>query len=291
LIGIIIFNSCLFILAYKDIIRSKTILYLTYIMGFSISFYIAINPFFPFHIGLNILFGLILVITIFYWFKINPQKVLLTITITFLTIYTLYRIFFWILEHYGEFMLYILLFIAVALTFLGGIVVGILNKNKMNHYFVQALTICITIVTTLFAITAIGGLFLILFSETNLLVLYLFALIALILPGFFLIIAQHFRFSIFVTGLFLAFFSFLLFFIFFVETNLFVLYSFALIVLLLLGLFLKLSVQFLYSMLGTVVLLVFFSVLMYMSIFYHILLLLPLLIGIYMIQHPGVRVL
>src|SRR5699024_10761593 len=142
LIGIIIFNSCLFILAYKDIIRSKTILYLTYIMGFSISFYIAINPFFPFHIGLNILFGLILVITI-----------------TFLTIYTLYRIFFLILEHYGEFMLYILLFIAVALTFLGGIVVGILNKNKMNHYFVQALTICITIVTTLFAITAIGGLF------------------------------------------------------------------------------------------------------------------------------------
>src|SRR5699024_12175876 len=51
LIGIIIFNSCLFILAYKDVIRSKTILYLTYIMGFSISFYIAINPFFPFHIG------------------------------------------------------------------------------------------------------------------------------------------------------------------------------------------------------------------------------------------------
>src|SRR5699024_9595349 len=145
LIGIIIFNSCLFILAYKDIIRSKTILYLTYIMGFSIIFYIAINPFFPFHIGLNILFGLILLITIFYWFKINPQKVLLTIAITFLTIYTLYRIFFWILEHYGEFMLYILLFIAVALTFLGGIVVGILNKNKMNHYFVQALTICITI--------------------------------------------------------------------------------------------------------------------------------------------------
>src|SRR5699024_12048694 len=78
------------------------------------------------------------------------------------------------------------LFIAVALTFLGGIVVGILNKNKMNHYFVQALTICITIVTTLFAITAIGGLFFILFPEMNLLVLYLFALIALILPGLFL---------------------------------------------------------------------------------------------------------
>lgn len=239
LIGIIIFNSCLFILAYKDVIRSKTILYLTYIMGFSISFYIAINPFFPFHIGLNILFGLILVITIFYWFKINPQKVLLTISITFLTIYTLYRIFFWILEHYGEFMLYILLFIAVALTFLGGIVVGILNKNKMNHYFVQALTICITIVTTLFAITAIGGLFFILFPEMNLLVLYLFALIALILPG----------------------------------------------------LFLKIPEQFRYSMLGTGSLLAFFSGLMDMSIFYHILLLLPLLIGIYMIQHPGVRVL
>src|SRR5699024_3325836 len=82
----------------------------------------------------NILFGLILVITIFYWFKINPQKVLLTITITFLTIYTLYRIFFWILEHYGEFMLYILLFISLALTFLFGIVVGILYKNKMNYY-------------------------------------------------------------------------------------------------------------------------------------------------------------
>src|SRR5699024_2236806 len=141
-----------FILAYKDVIRSKTILYLTYIMGFRISFYIAINPFFPFHIGLNILFGLILLITIFYWLKINSKKifliiniifliiynfisifiylykintqyVLLTITITSLSIYTLYRIFFWILEHYGEFMLYILLFIAVALTFLGGIVV------------------------------------------------------------------------------------------------------------------------------------------------------------------------
>src|SRR5699024_8040109 len=135
LIGIIIFNNCLFILAYKDIIPSKTVFYLTYIQGFSILFFIGIYLFLPFHTALIILFDLILVITIFYSFKINPQKVLLTITITFLTIYTLYRIFFWILEHYGEFMLYILLFIAVALTFLGGIVVGILNKNKMNHYF------------------------------------------------------------------------------------------------------------------------------------------------------------
>src|SRR5699024_12154561 len=100
-----------FILAYKDIIRSKTILYLTYIMGFSIIFYIAINPFFPFHIGLNILFGLILVITIFYWFKINPQKVLLTITITFLTIYTFFRIFFRILYYYYVFMLNLLFLI------------------------------------------------------------------------------------------------------------------------------------------------------------------------------------
>src|SRR5699024_11793273 len=124
LIGIIIFNSCLFILAYKDIIRSKTILYLTYIMVFSIIFYIAINPFFPFHIGLNILLSLILVITIFYWFKINPQKVLLTITITFLTIYTLYRIFFWIFGHYVEFILYILFFITVTLSFLAVIVVS-----------------------------------------------------------------------------------------------------------------------------------------------------------------------
>src|SRR5699024_11777784 len=111
-LGMMIFDSCIFIFVYKDIIRNKIILYLTYIIGFNISFYISINPFFPFHIVLNILFVLILVITIFYWFKINPQKVLLTITITFLTIYTLYRIFFWILEHYGEFMLYILLFIA-----------------------------------------------------------------------------------------------------------------------------------------------------------------------------------
>src|SRR5699024_7909060 len=179
---------------------------------------------------------LILVITIFYWFKINPQKVLLTITITFLTIYTLYRIFFWILEHYGEFMIYILLFIAVVLTFLCGFVVGILYKIKMNYYFVQALTFCIIIVSSLFVIIAIGGLFLILFPEANLLALYLFALIALILPGLFLIIPEQFR----------------------------------------------------YSMLGTGGLLAFFSGLMDMSIFYHILLLLPLLICIYLIQHPGV---
>src|SRR5699024_12506669 len=94
-------------------------------------------------------------------------------------------------------------------------------------------------VTTLFAITAIGGLFFILFPEMNLLVLYLFALIALILPG----------------------------------------------------LFLKIPEQFRYSMLGTGGLLAFFAGLMDMSIFYHILLLFPLLIGIYMIQHPVVRVL
>src|SRR5699024_3075298 len=224
-----------------------------------------------------------------------------------------YRIFFWILEHYGEFMLYILLFIAVALTFLGGIVVGILNKNKMNHYFVQALTICITIVTTLFAITAIGGLFFILFPEMNLLVLYLFALIALILPGLFLKIPEQFRYSMLGTGSLLAFFSglmdmsifyyilllfLLLFFIFIfyisfysIYNYFFVLYLFAFIVLILPGLFLKIPEQFRYSMLGTGSLLAFFSGLMDMSIFYHILLLLPLLIGIYMIQHPGVRVL
>src|SRR5699024_3835058 len=136
-------------------------------------------------------------------------------------------------------MLYILLFIAVALTFLGGIVVGILHKQKMNHYFVHALTICITIVTTLFAITAIGGLFFILFPEMYVLVLSLFALIALVLPSWFLQISAPFR----------------------------------------------------SSMLGAASLSAFFSGLMDMSIFYHILLLLPLLIGTYMIQHPGVRVL
>src|SRR5699024_12354516 len=113
LIIIIIFNSCLFILAYKDVIRSKTILYLTYIMGFSIRFYIAINPFFPFHSGLNILFGLIFVFTVFYCFKINPQNVLLTLTITFLTIYTLYRIFFWMWLYYGGFMVFIFLFMSI----------------------------------------------------------------------------------------------------------------------------------------------------------------------------------
>src|SRR5699024_12643445 len=44
-------------------------------------------------------------------------------------------------------------------------------------------------------------------------------------------------------------------------------------------------------MLITGILLSFISRLMNMSIFYHILLLLPLIIGIYMIQHPSVRVL
>src|SRR5699024_11588105 len=56
LIGIIIFNSCLFILAYKYVIRSNIILYLTYIMGFRIIIYIVINPLFPFYFVYNICF-------------------------------------------------------------------------------------------------------------------------------------------------------------------------------------------------------------------------------------------
>src|SRR5699024_12685745 len=82
-----------------------------------------------------------------------------------------------------------------------------LNYNKMSHCFVQALTRCITVVSTLFAITAVGGLFFIFFPEMNLLVLYLFALIALILAGLFLKLPEQFRYSMLGTGSLLAFFS------------------------------------------------------------------------------------
>src|SRR5699024_6209075 len=131
----------------------------------------------------------------------------------------------------------------------------------------QALTICITIVTTLFAITAIGGLFFILFLEMYLLVLYLFALIALILPGLFLIISEQFRYSMLGTGGLLAFFAGL------IDMSIF--FNIFVLLLLFIGIYMILHLCFLVltflftSFVLAYILFVFFSVLvLFLTLFF-----------------------
>lgn len=201
-------NVALFFITYNKWLNSKTILYLAYIMLFSIFFYIAASETLPYHIALNIINALLLLIAGYYFLKIKQNKSLFTITVIFAAVFILYRVLYWVVQQDADWVLYALLAIAVFLTLASVIVVSILNRNKMNHFLSNILVIAATIIATLFATVAITGIFFLIIPDATTDALYFFAILALIIPGLLLVkFSDQIRYTLLGTGFIIAFIS------------------------------------------------------------------------------------
>src|SRR5690625_3211326 len=207
LFGIVILDAVIFYLFYKNRLRSKTTLYLSFIV-FHIAFYfIVLNESLPLHSLTNVVYIFVLIISFYYWYKIHLQRALLVITGVFASGYILYRGIYWVTTHYGELALFFLLLFAAGLVFISLIIVSVVNKGKMNRFLIQFIVIMITIIASLFATIAITGLFFLMFPEATEDALFFFALIALIAPGLFVKLPNQIRYTLLGTGFVLGFTS------------------------------------------------------------------------------------
>lgn len=230
LMVIAITNASIFLITYKNWLKSKTILYLAYIMTFSLLFNLALNNSMPIHILFNMFYAILLLFAIYWFLKQKPQNGLFTITVIFGAIFLIYRVINWALMNGGEWILYLLLFFAVVLTLISVVIVGILNRNKMNPFLSNVLIVVITIIATLFATVAIIGIFFITFTSATPNALYFFAIIALIMPGLLMIhLSAQIRYTLLGTGFIIAFLST-------IFTN-HVLYQYVLLILLAVGIY------------------------------------------------------
>lgn len=202
-----IFNASIFFITYKNWLNSKTILYLSYIMTFSLFFNIAAVDSMPIHQVFNVFYILLLLLAGYIFLNKKPNKGLFIITIVFATSFLIFRVFFWAISHNGDWVLYVLLLFAIILTLVGAVIAGILNRNKMNSFLSNTLIIVITIIATLFATTAISGIFFIIFIDATMDALYFFAVFALIAPGLFTQLSHQIRYTLLGTGFTIAFLS------------------------------------------------------------------------------------
>lgn len=207
LFGIVILDAVIFYLFYKNILESKTILYLSFIMFHIACYFIVLNESLPLHFLTNIVYIFVFIISFYYWYKKHLQRALLVITGVFASGYILYRGIYWVTTHYGELALLFLLLFAAGLVFTSLIIVSVVKKGKMNRFLIQFIIITITIIATLFATFAITGLFFLMFPEATADALYFFALIALIAPGLFIKLPNQIRYTLLGTGFVLGFTS------------------------------------------------------------------------------------
>lgn len=204
LIGL--FNAGIFYTAYHTWIKSKTILYLAYITASGMFFTIAVDSSMPINVLFNMFYALLLLFASYYFLKKKQSKPLFTITTIFAALFLVYRVFYWLLSQGGgEWVLYVLLLFAVILTGGGVIIAGILNRNKMNRFLSNLLTVIITLITTLFATVAITGIFFIILNDATIDGLYFFAIIGLIGPGLLTKWSQQIRYTLLGTGFIIGF--------------------------------------------------------------------------------------
>ncbi len=205
LFGVVIMNAIIFYVSYRSMLPSRTILYLAFIL-FHVSFYfMVVDVSLPLHFLTNVLYFLILIGSFYYWYKIHLHHPLLVITGIFASLFVLYRGIRMVSINYGELALFFLLLFAVALVFMSMLIVGLLNKNKMNKFLPKLITILITMIATLFATLAIAGLFFLIFPEATADVLFFFAFLALIAPGLFTKLPNQVRYTLLGTGFIISY--------------------------------------------------------------------------------------
>ncbi|HLS59717.1 MAG TPA: GDYXXLXY domain-containing protein [Virgibacillus sp.] len=193
-------NAGIFYMTYKHWIKSKTILYLAYIMTFGLFFNIAVDNSMPFHELFNVFYGFLLLLAGYFFLKEKQNKGLFTVTIIFAAFFLIYRVFYWALSQSGDWILYVLLFFAAILTLISIVVVGVLNKNKMNRFLSNVLIVVIAMIATLFATVAITGIFFLLFPEGTVDALFFVAILALLGPGLLMKLMPQIRYTLLGTG-------------------------------------------------------------------------------------------
>src|SRR5690625_6844728 len=136
----------------------------------------------------------------YFFLKEKQNKGLFTVTIIFAAFFLIYRVFYWALSQSGDWILYVLLFFAAILTLISIVVVGVLNKNKMNRFLSNVLIVVIAMIATLFATVVITGIFFFLFLNGTVSALFFVAILALLGPGLLMKLMPQIRYTLLEIG-------------------------------------------------------------------------------------------
>src|SRR5690625_7375520 len=102
-------------------------------MTFGLFFNIAVDNSMPFHELFNVFYGFLLLLAGYFFLKVKQNKGLFTMTIIFAAFFLIYRVFDWALSQSGDWILYVLLFIAAILTLLSIIIVGEIGRASCRE--------------------------------------------------------------------------------------------------------------------------------------------------------------
>ncbi|PWA11786.1 hypothetical protein DCC39_09090 [Pueribacillus theae] len=204
LFGVILLNAVIFY-ASEPILHSKTMKYGAFAVFHYVFIFLTVIAELPLYkLISNGLYVIVLAIGFYYWSKMKANRVLLTLHGVSATIYLVIKGFNWIADYFGEWILFFFLLLAAALVFLSVIAVKYISANPMNKLIKSLITILVTFIATLFATSAISGLFFLMFPESSIDFLFFFAVIALILPGLLTNWPVQITYTLLATGFLLA---------------------------------------------------------------------------------------
>ncbi|WP_212974556.1 GDYXXLXY domain-containing protein [Bacillus sp. J14TS2] len=204
LFGVMLGNAVIFYVS-EQFLHSKTLKYGSFIVFHYIFVFLTVIAGLPLYKFIsNGLYIIVLGIGYYYWSKKKENRVLLTILGVYTIIYLVIKSFRWIAPYFGEWILFFFLFLAAALVFLSIIAVKFMNETPFFRFIKSLLTIAVTLIATLFATSAIFGLFFLLFPGSSIDLLFFFAIIVLILPAVITKWPIQIKYTLLATGFLIA---------------------------------------------------------------------------------------
>ncbi len=203
LFGVMFLNAVIFHFSKSSLINSKTLKYTSFTMFYSVLFFLTLMSEQPIYIMLtNGLLIILLVSGMYYFYKVRPNRILVTVQGVIATIYLLNKSISWINDYYGEWILLLFLLLAVALITLSVKTVQYMNKNrnKESEWIQSLFIVIVTMVATIFATVSILGLFFLIFPEGSVAALFFFSLGAFVIPSLFLNWSYQVKYPLITTG-------------------------------------------------------------------------------------------
>ncbi len=203
--GVTILNALLFYLSGPKYIKSKTIKYTSFIVMNLLLIYLAVSYEFPsYNIFINLFYIVVLVSGFYYWIKVNHQRIVLSLLGIFAAIYAVIKSLDWVSKYYGEWTLFFFLLLAIGLVLLSVKVLKVIGAHPKNDLVKLIVTMIFTFTATVFATSAIFGLFFLLYPQGSSTILFFFSLVALVVPGLLVKWPIQVRYTILATGFLIA---------------------------------------------------------------------------------------
>jgi uncharacterized membrane-anchored protein/uncharacterized membrane protein len=202
---VIMLNAILFYISGPRYLNSKTIKYTAFLVMNILFVYLTVSYDFPIYkIFIKLFYFAVLLSGFYYWIKVNHQRIFISLLGVFASIYAVIQSLEWVTKYYGEWTLFYFLLLAVVIVISSVKVLKIIGTHPKNDLVKFIITMIFTFTATVFATSAIFGLFFLLYPQGSTTILFFFSLIALVVPGLFTKWPIQVKYTILATGFLIA---------------------------------------------------------------------------------------